>query len=131
MKKLKELKELHNIFVDTINELDNDIQEQIKKIKAEYQKNMIDEKMKLLLSICNGEGLNFEAMKTKYFRSKELSKVCQQDNSVVNQAINEEVMDCVEINNIKYYCEVKEDGIVYNSELHKVGSFKNGQVILD
>ena len=40
MRKLKELKEIHNIFVESITELDSKIQQQLKKIKLEYQKNV-------------------------------------------------------------------------------------------
>ena len=42
MKKLKGLKDLHNEFVDVINQLDEKLQDNLKKIKKEYQKNNPD-----------------------------------------------------------------------------------------
>jgi hypothetical protein len=58
MKKLKGLKDLHNDFVDIVNQLDEKVQDNLKKIKKEYQKNVTEEKVKLLIAICNGEGLD-------------------------------------------------------------------------
>ena len=48
MTKLKELKNLHNIFIQHINELDQELQSQLKKIKEEYNTNLNNEKIKYL-----------------------------------------------------------------------------------
>ena len=67
MRKLKELKGIHRVFVDSITELDSKIQQQLKKIKLEYQHNVTEEKIRLLLAVCNDEGLDFNKIKTKYY----------------------------------------------------------------
>jgi hypothetical protein len=131
MKKLKELKNVHNVFIDTINELDNKLQYQLKKLKQEYQHNMIDEKIQLLMSICNGEGLDFEVMKTKYLKSKELIQIPSNDITIEHETIDDDLLDKKEINGKEYYYEKKDNGMVYDKELNQVGIFKDGQIILN
>lgn len=130
MKKLKELKEVHNLFVDTINELDAKLQNQLKKVKQEYQKNLIDEKVKLLISICNDEGLDFNKIKGKYLKPKELSKVSLNNIIPEKEVIEDELLDKIEIDNKQYYYEMKEKGIIYDLESNPVGVYKNGKFIL-
>lgn len=133
MRKLKELKAIHDIFVDAINDLDVKLQDKIKKVKKEYQKNLLDEKIKLLLTICANEGLDFEKLKTKYLKESELSKVSLDDidNSVATTIIDEELLDKIEINDVEYYYEPKEKGIIYDSDSKEVGYYKGGQFILN
>ena len=131
MKKLKELKGVHNLFVDTINELDNKLQRQLKHVKQEYQKNVIDEKFQLLLAICNGEGLDFIKLKNKYLKTKELSKVSL--DTVLeeeNEIVEEELLDKVEISGKDYYYEAKDKGIIYDLNSNPVGVYKNGKFII-
>ena len=130
MKKLKELKEVHNLFVDTINELDAKLQNQLKKVKQEYQKNLIDEKVKLLISICNDEGLDFNKIKGKYLKPKELSKVSLNNIIPEKEVIEDELLDKIEIDNKQYYYEMKEKGIIYDLESNPVGVYKNAKFIL-
>jgi hypothetical protein len=131
MKKLKEVKNLHGIFIDSITELDAKLQNQFKKIKQEYHQNVINEKYKLLVDICNGEGLDFEKLKGKYLKSKELNLV--QDEEVVKEKveIEEDLLDKIEINGKEYYYEAKEKGIVYDLNSKPVGVYKNGKVIFN
>jgi hypothetical protein len=126
MKKLKELKSLHGIFVDSINELDTKLQNQLKKIKLEYQQNMIEEKRKLLLAICNGEGLDYEKTKMKYLKGKELTSIQEPPEK---ELPDEPLLDKIEINGNEYYYESKEKGLVYNNELKQVGLFKSGKIV--
>ena len=91
MKKLKELKIVHNVFVDAINELDGKIQNQLKKVKQEYQKNVIDEKLRLLIAVCNGEGLDFDKIKSKYLKAKELNKVSMEDIAEEKEVVEEDL----------------------------------------
>lgn len=130
MKKLKELKEIHNLFVDVINDLDAKLQTQLKKVKQEYQKNLIDEKVKLLISVCNDEGLDFDKIKGKYLKPKELSKVSLNDSVQEKTAAEEELLDKIELNGKQYYYEAKEKGIIYDLESNPVGVYKNGKFIL-
>lgn len=131
MKKLKELKGIHNSFVDTINHLDNELKTHIKKIKKEYQKNMIDEKIRFLEEICIGEKLDFDKLKYKYLKSKEINYISTETSIKNKQTMEEDILDKIEIQNIQYYYEPKEDGIVYNINLKKVGIYKNNQIIFD
>ena len=130
MKKLKELKQIHNIFVDSVTELDAKMQLQMKKIKQEYQQNVTEEKIRLLVAICNGEGLNFDTIKNKYLKSKELTQVNATKKEVEPVVTEEEMLDKIEINGTQYYYEPKEKGIIYNSSSKPVGIYKNGEFIL-
>lgn len=128
MKKLKELKNLHGIFVDYINELDAKLQSQLKKIKLEYQQNMTEEKKKLLIAICNGEGLDYNKIKSKYLKSKEVNTILDVEVAINNE---EPLLDKVEINGKEYYYEAKEKGNVYDTNSIVVGIYKNGKVTLN
>jgi hypothetical protein len=130
MKKLKELKIVHNVFVDAINELDGKIQNQLKKVKQEYQKNVIDEKLRLLIAVCNGEGLDFDKIKSKYLKAKELNKVSMEDIAEEKEVVEEDLLDKVEINGKQYYYEAKEKGIIYDLNSNPVGVYKNGKFVL-
>ncbi len=132
MRKLKELKGIHSVFVDSITELDGKIQQQLKKIKQEYQQNVTEEKIRLLIAICNGEDLDFDKIKTKYLKSKELDHVSEEDAEKPNNIEEEEdLLDRIEINGKQYYYEAKEKGIVYDENSKAVGVFKNGKVVLN
>jgi len=131
MKKLKELKNVHNVFVDAINELDGKLQNQLKKVKQEYQKNVIDEKIRLLIAVCNGEGLDFDKIKTKYLKSKELTKVSMDDAIEEKEVVEEDLLDKVEINGKQYYYEAKEKGVIYDLNSNPVGVYKNGKFVLN
>jgi hypothetical protein len=131
MKKLKELKGINNIFVDAINELDGKLQNQLKNIKQEYQTNVIDEKLKLLLDICNGENLDFVKMKNKYIKSKELNKVLQDETTETKKIEEENMLDKIEFNGKQYYYESKENGMIYDMDSNLVGIYKNGSIILN
>ena len=131
MKKLKELKGVHNVFVDAINELDTKLQNQLKKVKQEYQKNVIDEKLRLLIAVCNGEGLDFDKIKTKYLKPKELSKVSLDEVIEDKEVEEEDLLDKVEINGKQYYYEAKDKGVIYDLNSNPVGVYKNGKFILN
>jgi hypothetical protein len=130
MKKLKNLKSINNIFIDSINDLDNKLQNEIKKVKQEYQENIIDEKMKLLIAICNGEDLDFNKIKTKYLKSKEISKISS-DKVIENNKIEEDLLDKIEINNKQYYYESKNNGIIYDLNSNPVGVYINNKFIIN
>ncbi len=131
MRKLKELKGIHSVFVDSITELDSKIQQQLKKIKVEYQQNVSEEKIRLLLAVCNGEGLDFDKIKTKYLKSKELNQVSEEESVKENEVEEEDLLDKIEIGGKQYYYEAKEKGIVYDMNSKPVGVYKNGKVVLN
>lgn len=131
MKKLKDLKQIHNIFVDSVTELDAKMQLQMKKIKHEYQQNVTEEKIKLLVAICNGEGLDFDTIKNKYLKTKELTQINTTKKVIEPEIIEEEMLDKIEINGTQYYYEAKEKGVIYNSSSKPVGFYKNGEFILN
>jgi hypothetical protein len=129
MKKLKGLKDLHNEFVDVINQLDEKLQDNLKKIKKEYQRNVTEEKVKLLIAICNGEGLDFDQIKGKYLKAKELSQTNYDPHIPEEAPVEEDLLDKVEINGKEYYYENKEKGIVYDMSSKPVGIFKGGKIL--
>ena len=129
MKKLK-LRDIHDIFVDSVNRLDNDILSKLKEIKLDYQQNLIEEKIKLLVEICNGEGLDIDNIKSKYLKPKEISLIISDD--VKDETETEEnIMDKIELNGKQYYYENKERGIVYDMSSKPVGIYKNGSILLE
>jgi hypothetical protein len=130
MRKLKELKGIHNIFIESITELDSKLQQQLKKIKLEYQRNVTEEKIKLLLAVCNGEDLDFNSIKNKYLKSKELNNFSEEE-CIKENIIEEELLDKIKIDNKQYYYEAKEKGLVYDLNSKPVGIFKNGKIIFN
>ena len=131
MRKLKELKGIYSVFVDSITDLDSKIQEQLKKIKLEYQQNVTEEKIRLLIAVCNGEGLDFDKIKSKYLKSKELNQVSEEESVHEIEIEEEDLLDKVEISGKQYYYEAKEKGIVYDMNSKPVGVYKNGKVVLN
>ncbi len=127
MKKLK-LKEVYDVFVDSTNTLATNLQMKLDEIKIEYQQNIIEEKIKLLLLICKNENLNFDNIKTKYLKQKELNHIHTQTSD--NSSTEEAIMNTIEMNGTKYYYEVKDDGNVYDMDSNQVGTYKNGKIIL-
>jgi hypothetical protein len=126
MTKLKELKNLNNLFGKYINDFDIQFQEQSLKIKEEYNNNLINEKIKLLLEICNGEKLNFEIMKNKYLNIRHVNKYLVYNISNENQ-----LLDKITINDIDYYYENKLNGNIYDNKSNIIGIFTNNEFIID
>jgi hypothetical protein len=131
MKKLKDLKCIHTIFVNSINELDIKLQDQLKNVKQEYQKNVINEKMQLLIAVCNGEGLNLNTIKIKYLKASEISKVSVVEVVEHIKIEEEELLDKIEIDGEQYYYEAKDNGIIYNQKSISVGVYKDNEFILN
>ena len=129
MKKLKGLKDLQNNFVDIINQLDEKIQLNLLDIKKEYQYNITEEKVRLLIAICNGEGLDFDKIKGKYLKTKELLQTKFDTPIQENNIIEEDLLDKLVINGKEFYYEQKEKGIVYDTESNPVGIYTEGKVI--
>jgi len=130
MKKLK-LNTIHEIFVESIQGLDNELTNKLKELKSEYTQIVVEEKVKLLMMVCQGEGLDFNEIKTKYLKSKEIASIS--NNNEITQDSNtsdENIMDIMEIDGNKYYYESKEKGIVYDMSSKPVGIYKNGSIIL-
>ena len=127
MKKLK-LKEVYDVFVDSTNILSSNLQKKLEEIKTEYSMNVIEEKIKLLMIVCEGENLDFDTIKTKYLKPKELIHIPTQSTN--NDSTTEEtIMNMSELNGKKYYYEAKDKSIVYDMESKQVGVFKNGSII--
>jgi hypothetical protein len=131
MKKLLGLKNINATFTDSINELFTDLQENLKEIKQEYQQNMIDEKIKFLLAICNGENLDFNEMKIKYLKPRELGNLNIDDSTRGSFSIDDNLLDKIRINDEDYYYESVNNGIVYNANNQPVGLYKNGAIVFN
>ena len=128
MKKYQEIKSMYDIFVESINDLDSKLQNQIKKIKQEQHILIIEEKVKLLQLICENEGLDFDSIKYKYIKQKDLDKIIIPSNIIIPTIIDENILIKININNKVYYYEQKEDSNVYDSESNIVGIFKNNNI---
>jgi len=128
MKKYQEIKSMYDIFVESINDLDSKLQIQIKKIKQEQNILIIEEKVKLLQSICENEGLDFDSIKYKYIKQKDLDKITIPSNIIIPTVIDENILIKININDKVYYYEQKENSNVYDSESNIVGIFKNNNI---
>jgi hypothetical protein len=129
MKKLKGIKNLHTDFIDIINHLDDKLQSNILDIKKEYQHNITDEKIKLLIAVCNGEGLDFDKIKEKYLKTKELMQINFDIPNEETSVIEENLLDKLVIDGKEYYYEHKDKGIVYDIDSKQVGIYVEGKVI--
>ena len=131
MKKLIGLKNIDDTFSNGLNELYSNLQDNIKDIKHEYQQNMIDEKIKLLIAICNGEKLDFNEMKIKYLKAKEIENFEPINVNKNNGIIEDNLLDKITIDNIDYYYESINNGIVFDVDNIPIGIYKNGKVIFN
>lgn len=129
MGKLKELKVLENKLLERTNDIELFLYTQIKKIKQEYQNILIDEKMQLLIQICEGEKLDIELIKNKYINSRELTRY--KNDKFDQLPFDNNLLDKIKINNNTYYYENKENGNIYDLESHIVGKFINNSIVLN
>ena len=129
MRKLKGLKDLQTDFVDIINHLDDKIQLDLVNIKKEYQNNITEEKIKLLIAVCNGEGLDFNKIKGKYLKTKELLQTNFDTPVEENSIIEEDLLDKLVFEGKEYYYEQKEKGIVYDIDSKPVGIYNEGKIM--
>lgn len=129
MRKLKGLKDLQTDFVDIINHLDDKIQSDLLDIKKEYQNNITEEKIKLLIAVCNGEGLDFNKIKVKYLKAKELLQTNFDTPVEKDSIIEEDLLDKIIFEGKEYYYEQKDKGIVYDIDSKPVGIYTEGKII--
>jgi GTP-dependent phosphoenolpyruvate carboxykinase len=129
MKKLS-LNNITDVFIESINKTHLELLDTIKVIKQEYTQNIIEEKIKLLMIICEGENLDFNMIKSKYLKPKELSQIKEKTSSNV-ELCDDTIMDKIEVNGKQYYCEAKDKSTVYDMNAKAVGHYKNGSIIFD
>lgn len=130
MKTSEYLKEMYPKINSLLGEIDNEVKESIKKIKKDYNIALVDEKINFLKIICDGEELNFNELKNKYFNEKEKKFIKEQVNII--DVSNENLLDTIEINDQIYFYENKEKGIIYDKKTNKsVGIITNGEYIFD
>ncbi len=121
---LSALKELYPKINFMLGEIDTEIKDNYKKIKKELSVEIINEKIKFLKYICENEKLNFNEMQHKYLTDKEKKYVkININNTIVS---NDNLLDIVEIENVKYFFENKEDGCIYDNNSNIIGIYKNG-----
>jgi len=129
MKKLN-LNNVTDVFIESVNKTHLELLDALKEVKNEYTINMIDEKIKLLMLISEGEGLDFNILKNKYLKPKELMQLTEIIQPKV-QLTDDNIMDKIELNGKQYYCESKEKSIVYDMNSNPVGYYKNGSIAFD
>jgi hypothetical protein len=125
------LKEYHSIFVDAVTELDEKLQKQMKKIKQEYNDMLVNEKIKMLMEICEGEKLNFDVMKTKYLKNKEINQIVVDYIPKETETTEEELLDMLEYNGKEYYYKTSGDKTVYDMDSKEVGVYKDNKIIFN
>ena len=131
MKKNKEITNLYDLFINNITELDEKMQLQLKKIKQENNNLIIEEKVKLLQLICEGENLDFNTIKYKYMKQKEVDKVILSTSSILYSQNEENIFNKTIINDKAYYYESKEHGKVLDDKSNLVGYFINNEIVMN
>ena len=125
------LKDMHSIFVDSITVLDEELQKQTKKIKQEHLEVVINEKIKLLYEVCIGENLDFNLIKNKYLKSKEINMISLEEIPKEKQVEEEVLLNKIIFNETEYYYETSGNNTVYNMESKPVGTYKNSKIMFD
>ena len=131
MKKYKEITHLHDIFINSVTELDDKLQSQLKKIKQENNLLIIEEKVKLLQLVCEGEKLDFNTIKYKYMKQKEIDKIIHPITNMHPLPQEEDIFHKIIINNKSYYYEAKEYGKVLDDKSNFVGYYINNEIIMN
>jgi hypothetical protein len=127
MSKTKELKSIKLKLATVLETVDTIINQDLKKLKKEYQQKVLEEKTQLLIKIAEGEKLDLNLLKSKYLKSKELHNI-DETSLLVD---TEELLDRIIINGNTYYYENKEKGKVYDMNNKEVGHYKNNNIILN
>lgn len=130
MNKLEGSQKIKNYLSNTFEEITNNTNNLLKLLYKEHKNKIIEAKIKLLLNICNGEGLDFDKLKVKYLKKSELDNILIETIEKIDD-IDESLLNKTHIDGIEYYYEVKEKGNVFNSNLEIVGIYKNGNIILN
>ena len=130
MKTNESIKDLYTKVNSLLGEIDKEVLDAITKQKKENNKLLIDEKIKLLKDICDGENLNFDELKHKYLNEKEKKYIKEKIDII--KVSTESLLDTFENNGHTYFYENKEDGIIYDKKTNKsVGIIKNGEPIFE
>jgi hypothetical protein len=127
MKGLESLNELYIKVNSQLGEIDAEISDSKKKIKKEINILIMDEKLKLLKLISDGEKLNLHDLMQKYLDEKE-KKTLNKDCVDILEIKNEDLLDTITIEGKTYFYENKEKGNVYDSKSKCIGVFKNGKI---
>jgi hypothetical protein len=130
MKKNKEISNLYDLFINNVTELDEKMQLQLKKVKQENNNLIIEEKVKLLQLICEGEKIDFNTIKYKYMKQKDVDKVILPTN-ILSLQNEENIFNKTIINEKVYYYEYKEDGKVLDDKSNIVGYFINNEIVMN
>jgi hypothetical protein len=125
---MKSLKELYPHINSLLGDIDTSIKDYTKKIKKDTLNVIIDEKIKFLREICEGEKLNFDELKMKYLSEKERKQI--KEIIDLNEIKVEELLDTIDINGTTYFYENKEKGKIYDTKTEIVGEIKEGKHIL-
>ena len=131
MRKYKELTNLHDLFINNITDLDSKLQLQLKRIKQENNNLIIEEKVKLLQLICEGEKLDFNVIKYKYMKPKEIDKIIMPITNILSLENEENIFHKTTINGNVYYYESKEYGKVLDNKSSIVGYYINNEIVIN
>lgn len=125
--KLKSIDDLDSKFIDTITELHNNMKENYIQLETEYNNKISEEKVKLLMNICEGEKLDLNKLK-KYLKPNDLKFIIEKPSNVIIN--NDNILNKIIIDKNEYYYEAKENGNVYNNKSKLVGKYVNNKVIM-
>ena len=123
MKKLKSLDKLQALMT----EYQEEAKKKIDTIKKEYQKKLLEEKIKLISQIAEGEEIDEFELKEKYLKTKKQ----KQEKKVVTSDSNTDILSHIIMDGEEYFYEDKSNGNVYNNNSERVGLYKQGCIKLD
>ena len=127
IKKLKSLTELDSNFVDSITELHNKMQSNYTELLIEHNNRISEEKVNLLMKICEGEKLDLNKFK-KYLTPNDLKFIIEKPSNVIIN--NDNILNKIIIDKNEYYYEARENGNVYNNKSKLVGKYVNNKIIM-
>lgn len=139
LKNLKKLRRSQNQDIDDI----------ITTLTNNYYTDLVKYQEDLLLNICKDNNLCYEDLHVKYIKSFKKNMKINKNNNLIdisdsesdndgnnlqntNTASNNNIniLEKIKIKDNTYYIENKEGGIIYNSEVIKIGEIKNGNYFI-
>lgn len=131
MKDLKYNKKILNEtkqMVEFINSYQESFLKLSKKLRKEYENELLKAQIKLIESIAEGESLDVIELKTKYLNSSE-KKISKKKDKQSLTTTEEDILDTCIVEGVTYYFS-QNSGVVYNEDSTVVGSYVDGQIVL-
>ena len=126
-KNLKKLMET----LEEANDINNASMLLLKKLKKDFKKQLVQEKLLLLQKIAQDHDLDYNDLK-KYVENSDKNKKVKEDDKVKDET--EKLFDKIILDGESYFVDSKINGLMYqqvDGEAKVVGKVDNGNYIID